>query len=84
MLVLTRRVGETIVIDEHTRVTVVAVDGNRIRLGISAPEHVRVDRNEVHQRRMERSQTPSHGAGQTILAKRLRSRQARALVRFGF
>jgi|RhiMethySRZTD1v2_1073278.scaffolds.fasta_scaffold1474066_2 carbon storage regulator len=53
MLVLTRKVGEQLVIDGHIIVTIVAIDGNKIRLGISAPPSVRVDRAEVHQRRLE-------------------------------
>jgi carbon storage regulator len=51
MLVLTRRIGEEIVIDEKIRVILVDVRGDRIRLGISAPASVRVDRQEVHKRR---------------------------------
>jgi carbon storage regulator len=51
MLVLSRRVGEEIVIDECVRVVVVAVQGDRVRLGINAPPAVRVDRHEVHERR---------------------------------
>ena len=51
MLVLTRRVGETIVIDSHIRITVEAVAGNKIRLSVCAPSAVRVDRAEVHARR---------------------------------
>ena len=53
MLVLTRRVGEEIVIDGNIRVMVVAVKGDKIRLGISAPPSVPVDRKEVHERRAE-------------------------------
>ena len=53
MLVLTRRVGEEIVIDGNIRVMVVAVKGDRIRLGIIAPPSVPVDRKEVHERRTE-------------------------------
>jgi carbon storage regulator len=53
MLVLTRRVGETIVIDHDIRVTVVSVRGERIRLGITAPRLVQVDREEIHERRSE-------------------------------
>ena len=53
MLVLTRRVGEEIVIGNGIRVTVVAVKGERVRLGIIAPESIRVDRREVHDRRAE-------------------------------
>jgi carbon storage regulator len=50
MLVLSRRLGETIVIDGGIRVTVVAIEGNHVRLGIAAPKSVRVDRQEVHER----------------------------------
>ena len=53
MLVLSRRVGEEIIINDNIRVTVVAVKGDRVRLGIVAPRDVTVDRSEVHQRRME-------------------------------
>jgi carbon storage regulator len=53
MLVLSRKVGEKVVIDGCIIVTVVAVDGNKIRLGITAPPDVRIDREEVHRRRME-------------------------------
>jgi carbon storage regulator len=51
MLVLTRRVGETIVIDHDIRVTIVSVRGERVRLGITAPKLVQVDREEIHERR---------------------------------
>ena len=50
MLVLSRRVGEEIVIGDGIRVTVVAVQGDRVRLGVTAPNDVRVDRLEVRQR----------------------------------
>lgn len=53
MLVLSRHVGETIVIDGAIHVTVVAVKGDRVRVGITAPQNVRVDRQEVHERRFE-------------------------------
>jgi carbon storage regulator CsrA len=52
MLVLTRRIGEQIVIDGVISVTVVAIRGDKARLGISAPPSVRVDRSEVHERRL--------------------------------
>ena len=52
MLVLSRRVGEEIIINDNVRVTVVAVKGDRVRLGIVAPRDVTVDRSEVHARRM--------------------------------
>lgn len=53
MLVLSRRLGEEIVIDGNIRISIVSIKGDRIRLGIDAPEHVRVDRQEIHQRRAE-------------------------------
>jgi len=61
MLVLSRRIGEEIVIDEQIRVVVSAVEGDRVRLGICAPATVRVDRQEVHERRslLAGSQRPS-------------------------
>jgi carbon storage regulator len=51
MLVLTRRIGEEIVIAGNIHVTVIALQGNKVRLGIQAPESVRVDRGEVDARR---------------------------------
>jgi carbon storage regulator len=53
MLVLTRRLGEEIVIAGNIQVTVTAIHGDRVRLGVQAPESVRVDRGEVHRRRPE-------------------------------
>jgi carbon storage regulator len=52
MLVLTRHNGEQIIIGEKVVVTVVAIEGNKVRLGIQAPRDVRVDRKEVHDRRV--------------------------------
>jgi len=67
MLVLSRRVGEEIVIDGDIRITLVAVDGGRVRLGITAPEYVTVDRLEVHQRR--EFAEPPHRKGPQVLAE---------------
>ena len=53
MLVLTRRIGEQIVIANDIRITVTGIKGDRVRLGISAPPEVRVDREEVHRRLQE-------------------------------
>jgi carbon storage regulator len=55
MLVLTRRVGEVIVIDGGIRVTVVDISGDRVRLGITAPPEIRVDRLEIYERRTRRT-----------------------------
>ena len=53
MLVLTRRIGEEIVIGGNVRIRVVCMNGGKVRVGISAPESVRVDRAEVHDRRVQ-------------------------------
>jgi carbon storage regulator len=53
MLVLSRRVGESIVIDGNILLTVTEVRGERVRIGVEAPPHVVVDRQEIHQRRKE-------------------------------
>jgi carbon storage regulator len=58
MLVLTRRVGEEIVIDGDIRITVTGVQGEKVRIGVTAPESVRVDRREVHLRRKEFAVAP--------------------------
>ncbi len=58
MLVLTRNIGETIVIDGRIRVTVVAIAGGKVRIGVDAPDDVRVDREEVHKRRIEFADEP--------------------------
>jgi carbon storage regulator len=58
MLVLSRRVGEQIVIGDDIRITVVAVQGNRVRIGVSAPPTVCVDRREINERRVQWSASP--------------------------
>jgi carbon storage regulator len=52
MLVLSRRCGEQIVIAENIVVTVGAIEGNKVRIGVDAPNSIRVDRKEVHDRRV--------------------------------
>ncbi len=50
MLILTRRVGETLMIGEDVSVTVLGVKGNQVRIGINAPQDVAVHREEIFQR----------------------------------
>ena len=50
MLILTRRVGETLVIGDDVNVTVLGVKGNQIRIGVDAPREVTVHREEIYQR----------------------------------
>ena len=59
MLVLTRKVGEQLIIDGDIRVTVVSLGQGRVKIGIDAPEWVKVDRQEIHDRKhTEPSETP--------------------------
>ncbi len=51
MLILTRRIGETLVIGDDITVTILAQRGNQVRVGVSAPPNVRVDREEIATRR---------------------------------
>ena len=50
MLILTRRIGETLNIGDNIEVVVMAVKGNQVRLGIKAPKDVPVHREEIYQR----------------------------------
>ncbi len=63
MLVLSRRLGEEIVIDGYINVTVVGIKGNRVRLGVDAPSFVSVDRLEVHEKRAEFAAEPDDPPG---------------------
>ncbi|WGK63425.1 carbon storage regulator CsrA (plasmid) [Halopseudomonas sp. SMJS2] len=50
MLILTRRVGETLMVGEEVQVTVLGVKGNQIRIGVNAPKEVAVHRQEIYER----------------------------------
>lgn len=59
MLILTRKVGETLMVGEDVTVTVMAVKGNQVRIGINAPKEVAVHREEVYDRvKAEKGQQP--------------------------
>lgn len=60
MLILTRRVGETINVGDDVTVTVLGVKGNQVRIGIGAPKNVAVHRSEIYDRiqREEEGQRP--------------------------
>ncbi|WP_026142993.1 MULTISPECIES: carbon storage regulator CsrA [unclassified Thioalkalivibrio] len=62
MLILTRRVGETLMIGEDVSVTVLGVKGNQVRIGINAPQDVAVHREEIFQR-IQRESNVAGGEG---------------------
>ncbi len=62
MLILTRRVGETLMIGDNITVTVLSVQGNQVRLGINAPKDVAVHREEVAKRIAEGQPNPRAAA----------------------
>ena len=74
MLVLTRKVGQKVIIAEHVHVTLLAVAGSQVRLGIEAPKDVAVDRAEIRRRRQgaggQAKQAASAQAGQETTRNR--------------
>jgi carbon storage regulator len=63
MLILTRRVGETLMIGDEVTVTVLGVKGNQVRIGVNAPRDIAVHREEIYERIKREQSEAAHGAG---------------------
>jgi carbon storage regulator len=68
MLILTRRVGETVMIGNEVTVTVLGVKGNQVRIGVNAPKDVAVHREEIYER-IKREEDQDSRSPQAPVAK---------------
>lgn len=67
MLVLTRKLGESIAIDDHIKITVVQIKGKQVRLGIKAPKETKIHREEVYSAIQDQNKEAVTGTQQVSL-----------------
>ena len=70
MLILTRRVGETVMIGDDVTVTVLGVKGNQVRVGVNAPKEVPVHREEIYERIRHETEATNAAAKRAVIPTR--------------
>jgi len=62
MLILTRRINETLMVGDDVKVTVLGINGNQVRIGVQAPRHIPVHRQEIYEKIKKEELSDSRGA----------------------